>query len=165
MQITSQIAIVLLDVCRAWTNKTRKIGSSCEECDARRLDRLQDEHDTSATTRVVPVVDRSNSSFYIAFGAVEVFLVWACLDCTSTWYRLKTFFWATYYANNVCRAWTNKTWETVFSNGLLSGIISKLTSFANSSPRRPGSKSFFCATYVWCKESPNCDRVNKCELS
>ena len=49
------------------------MGKLCyyEECDPRRLERLQDEQDTSTTTRVIPVVDRSNSSFYIAFGAVE----------------------------------------------------------------------------------------------
>ena len=42
---------------------------------------LQDEHDTSRRTRVIPIiVDRSNSSFYIiAFGAVEVFIILSVL--------------------------------------------------------------------------------------
>ena len=54
-------------------NKARESG---EECDARILERRQDEQDTSTRPRVIPVVvDRSNSSFYIAFGAVEVFLI------------------------------------------------------------------------------------------
>ena len=79
MQVTSQIAFVLLDVCKPRTNETREIGS-CEECDARRLERLQDEQDTSTRTRVIPVVNRSNSSFYIAFGAVEeAFLILSVL--------------------------------------------------------------------------------------
>ena len=74
MQVTSQIAVVLLEVCRAWTNKTRE-SASYEECDAR-LERLQDEHDTSRRARVLRVVDRSKSSFYIlAFGAVDVFII------------------------------------------------------------------------------------------
>ena len=78
MHVTSQIAFALLDVRRARTNKTRQIGS-CEECDAR-LERLQDEQDTSTRMRVIPVVDRSNSSFCIAFGAVEeVFLILSVL--------------------------------------------------------------------------------------
>ena len=73
MQVFSQVAFVLLEVCRAWTNKTRE---SYEEYDARKLEELQDKQDTSTRTRVKPVVDRSNSSFYIAFGAVEgVFLI------------------------------------------------------------------------------------------
>ena len=39
-----------------------------------------DEQDTSTRTRVIiPVVDRSTSSFYIAFGAVEVFLILSVL--------------------------------------------------------------------------------------
>ena len=80
MQVTSQIAVVVHDVCRAWTNKTREVASSCEECDARTLQRLQDEHDTSRRTRVIHVVDRSISSLYIiAFGAVEVFLILSVL--------------------------------------------------------------------------------------
>ena len=94
MQVTRQIAFVFLDDCRAWTNKTREIGS-CEECDARRLERLQDEQDTPTRTRVIPVVDRCNLSFYIAFGAVEeVFLILSVLrqrDIGST-----SFFCATY---------------------------------------------------------------------
>ena len=58
------------------TKKKRESGSSCGECDARRLERLQDERDTSRRTRVIPVVDRSNSFFYIiAFGAVEMLLI------------------------------------------------------------------------------------------
>ena len=43
MQVTIQIAVVLLDVCRAWTNETRISANSCEECDAKILERLQDE--------------------------------------------------------------------------------------------------------------------------
>ena len=71
MQVTSRKnVVVLLDACRAWTNKTRESASS-QECDARRLEKLQDELDTSRRTRVIPVVDRFNSPFYIiAFGAV-----------------------------------------------------------------------------------------------
>ena len=41
---------------------------------------LQDDHDTSRRTRVIPIVDRSNSPFYIvAFGTVEVFIVLSVL--------------------------------------------------------------------------------------
>ena len=41
---------------------------------------LQDDHDTSRRTRVIPVVDRSNSPFYIiAFGAVELFIILSVL--------------------------------------------------------------------------------------
>ena len=42
---------------------------------------LQDDHDTSRRTRVIPVVvDRSSSPFYyIAFGAVEVFIILSVL--------------------------------------------------------------------------------------
>ena len=40
---------------------------SCEECDAGKLERLHDEQDTLTMTRVTSVVDRFNSSFYIAF--------------------------------------------------------------------------------------------------
>ena len=37
---------------------------------------LQDGHDTSRRTRVIPLVDCSNSPFYIiAFGAVEVLAI------------------------------------------------------------------------------------------
>ena len=80
MQVTSQIAVVFLDVCRACTNKTRESASTCEECDARILEKLLDEHDTSRRTRVIPEVDRSNSYFYIiAFGAVEMFLILSVL--------------------------------------------------------------------------------------
>ena len=46
----------------------------------RRLERLQNEHDTSRRTRVIPVVDRSNSPFYIIeFGAVEMFIILSVL--------------------------------------------------------------------------------------
>ena len=54
-------------------NKILERACSCEEYDARRLERLQDDHDTSRRTRVIPVVDRSNSPFYIiAVGTAEV---------------------------------------------------------------------------------------------
>ena len=51
----------------------------CEESDARRLKRLQDEEHTSTRTPVIPVVNRSNSSFFIAFGAVQVFIILSVL--------------------------------------------------------------------------------------
>ena len=39
---------------------------------------LQHDYDTSRRTRVIAVVDRSISSFYIiAFGAVEVFIIFS----------------------------------------------------------------------------------------
>ena len=42
---------------------------------------MQDDHDTSRRTRVIPVVDRFNSPFYIiAFGAVEVFIILSVLE-------------------------------------------------------------------------------------
>ena len=78
MQVISQIAVVSLGVCRALTTKTREIGS-CEECDARRLERVQHEQDTSTRTRVIPVADRSNLSCYIGSGAVEVLLILSVL--------------------------------------------------------------------------------------
>ena len=57
------------------TRNTPSNISTLQDCDATPLERLQDEHHTSRRARVVPVVDRSNSSFYIiAFAAVEVFL-------------------------------------------------------------------------------------------
>ena len=68
-------------------NKTREIGS-CEECDSRRLERLQGEQDTSTRTRVIPVVDRSSSSFYIAFGAVEDFGM-MCTGALTLWEELQ----------------------------------------------------------------------------
>ena len=55
--------------------KLKTNDRSCLECDARRLERLQDEQHTPTRTRMIPVVDRSNSSFYVAFGAVQVFLI------------------------------------------------------------------------------------------
>ena len=76
MEVTSQIAFVLLDVCRTWTNKTWEVGR-CEECDARRLERLRHLHKHAC---YIPVVDLSNSSFYIAFGAVQkVFFILSVL--------------------------------------------------------------------------------------
>ena len=48
-----------------------KTRESCEECNAKILKRLQDKQDTSTKTRVILAVDRSSSSFYIAFGAVD----------------------------------------------------------------------------------------------
>ena len=52
---------------------------SCEECDSRRSERLQDEQHTSTRPRIIPGVDRFNSSFYIAFGAVQVLLILSVL--------------------------------------------------------------------------------------
>ena len=42
MQVASQNVVVLLDFCRAWTNKTRETASSCEGCHARRFEMLLD---------------------------------------------------------------------------------------------------------------------------
>ena len=59
-----------------WKKMEQKTNDrSCEECAARRSERLQDEQHTSTRTCIIPVVDRFNSSFYIAFGAVQVFLI------------------------------------------------------------------------------------------
>ena len=54
------------------------VGLSCAVCVLAKWLQvwLQDDHDTSRRTRVIPVVDRSNSPFHTtAFGAVEVFIV------------------------------------------------------------------------------------------
>ena len=79
--------------------------STLEECDARRLERLQDEPDTSRRTRVTPVVDRSNSSLYHC-----VWCCWSVSHFERAWSARqpdigsKSFYYATfYYANNVCR--------------------------------------------------------------
>ena len=78
-----------------------------EECDARRIERLQAEHDTSRRTRVIPVVvDRSKIRIfivYVAFGAVEVFLI--ILSVLGLHVNLvmtqNRFLARAYYANNV----------------------------------------------------------------
>ena len=85
--------------------KRKTNDRSCEERDARRLERLQDEHPASTRKPIIPVVGRSNSSFYIAFGAVQVFLILisSVLGLHANLIYLvgsKTFFCATYSANN-----------------------------------------------------------------
>ena len=75
---TSQIAVVLLDARRASTRKIRE--SARKECDARSLERVQDDDDKPRRTRVIPVVDRSKfPSFIIAFGTVEVVIILSVL--------------------------------------------------------------------------------------
>ena len=80
--------------------KQKTNDKNCEECDAGRPERLQDEQHTSTRTRIILVVDRSNSSFYIAFGAVQVFLILSVCSARQPGIDLKSFFCATYYANN-----------------------------------------------------------------
>ena len=50
-------------------------GKRCEEFYARRLKKLPDEQHRTALTRIIPPVDHSSSSIYIAFGAVQVLLI------------------------------------------------------------------------------------------
>ena len=63
---------------------------------------LQDDHDTSRRTRVIPVVDRSDSPLYIiAFGAVEVFIILIVLGLHAN--PTQALFARPYYAKNFCR--------------------------------------------------------------
>ena len=142
MQVTSQIAVVLLDVCcRAWTNKTRE-SASCEECEARRLRRLQGEHDTSKRARDIQVVDRSKSSFYIYFS------VWCC--------------WSVYHFE---RAWSAR------QPGIVPGPAVSVPHLDGNADRRwarqARSALFFCIlggirpSYSWILACVELERIKK----
>ena len=81
--------------------KRKTNDGRCEECDARRSERREDEQHMPTRMRITPVVDCSISSFYIAFGAVQVFLNLSVLALQVSLIRAQNrFICATYSAIN-----------------------------------------------------------------